>query len=83
MTNDFPNQLRTLREAKGWTQAELARRCGDWHASLISQYEGGSRSPGIDNLVKLCADKLVFGLHKLYPKVCPMCEGHGIIWRSR
>lgn len=53
---EFGRRLCAYREKKGLTQAELARRC-DLTASWVSHFERGSRSPNIQNLVRL-ADAL-------------------------
>lgn len=37
------NKLRTAREAQGISQAELARRAGDWRQATLSLYETGRR----------------------------------------
>lgn len=38
------NGIRRLRESKGWTQAELAKRLGT-HIHVVSHWEQGSRNP--------------------------------------
>jgi transcriptional regulator with XRE-family HTH domain len=48
----FSEQLRSVRLAKGLTQAELAVRCG-LHPNAIAQFECGGREPSLKNLVKL------------------------------
>lgn len=53
----FAERLYELREARGWTQLELARRAfGDrsnWHSS-VCLYERGKQAPGLDRLVMIC-----------------------------
>ena len=49
----FGLRLQAWRTAHGLTQEQLAKKC-DWHPSLISHYENGTRLPGIKNLEDLC-----------------------------
>ena len=56
-------RVRNLREARGWTQRELARRAGIASKSVISYYELGERHPTLDNLVLLAK---VFGVSTDY-----------------
>jgi len=53
MKPPFYMRLKEWRRANGLTQEELARKCG-WHPSLVGQYEGGTRLPGLVNLKELC-----------------------------
>jgi len=55
-TDVFPERLRTAREKRGLTQAELAKRAG-LQDSAISHFENGARKPSFDNLRRL-ADAL-------------------------
>ena len=49
----FGVRLRELREARGWTQEEVAERAG-LAASVVSHFETGVRGkPSADNLVKI------------------------------
>lgn len=54
MTRDaeFCRRLRLLRERVGFTQSELEKRAG-LPAMLVSQYETGSRAPGLANIKAL------------------------------
>ena len=52
----FGRRLAAFREKKGITQAELGNRTG-LTASWVCHYERGSRSPNLENLVRL-ADAL-------------------------
>jgi len=52
----LPEQLATLRERKGLSQADLAKRTG-LQVSAISHFEKGRRSPSAANLQRL-ADAL-------------------------
>lgn len=45
----FATRLRLARIAKGWTQTELADRCG-LQAGEINHYEAGRRLPSFENL---------------------------------
>jgi len=47
-----PLRLRELREARGWTASELARRVGRAHP-WISRVESGSQAPTLYNAVML------------------------------
>lgn len=53
-SQEFGEKLRSLREAKGWSQAELARRSGVRQAN-ISRYEQGLREPSWSIAVALAA----------------------------
>lgn len=44
--------LRLLRNEKGWTQGEVARRAG-LSVSMLSHYESGKRKPSLDSLGRL------------------------------
>lgn len=48
----FADNLRRLRELRGWTQVELGKRCSLSQNSL-SGYESGRHKPQIESLVKL------------------------------
>lgn len=52
MSDTFPARLRSVRELRGWTQAELAQRAG-LPPTSISHFEGGTRKPSFDNLRRL------------------------------
>ena len=51
-TDVFPERLRTARELRGWSQSDLASRCG-MPTSSVGHFEGGTRKPSFDNLRKL------------------------------
>ncbi|MFA9413894.1 MULTISPECIES: helix-turn-helix domain-containing protein [unclassified Streptococcus] len=65
--NKFPEQLKTLRTQKSWSQDDLANQL---HLSrqAISRWENGETSPDLDTLVKLASifevtlDELVTGV---------------------
>jgi len=50
---EFKDRLKMLREEKGMTQEELARRVGLEERSTISHWEKGRQGPSRDLLVKL------------------------------
>lgn len=52
----FAKRLLSIRTLKGWTQTELANKCG-MHLAAISHFECGRRRPSMKNLIKL-ADAL-------------------------
>lgn len=56
MLNIFAERLRSVRELRGWSQAELAQ-AARLQSTAVSHFETGSRSPSFDNLKKL-ADAL-------------------------
>jgi transcriptional regulator with XRE-family HTH domain len=49
----FAEKLRELREAKGWTQTELAERSGTAQQS-VANWENGTRVPALDSAQALC-----------------------------
>lgn len=62
-------RVRQLRKEKGWSQEELANRCGV-SLNFIGQIERGTRSMSLDTFAKLCtelettADALLWGDRK-------------------
>ncbi len=50
--NTFGKKLRDAREAKGFSQAELARQIGSHH-SIIGKYERDEVKPTVDVIKKL------------------------------
>ena len=47
------NRIRALRKARGWSQAELARRL-KVNKSTVGFYETGERSPSYEVLLQIC-----------------------------
>lgn len=47
-------RIKILREAKGWSQAQLGEKVGVT-ASAVSYWENGVRDPGVETLRKLAA----------------------------
>jgi transcriptional regulator with XRE-family HTH domain len=58
------HRVRALRTGRGWTQAELARRC-DLHRTFIGSVERGERNVSILNL-RLLARVLRVPLPELF-----------------
>ena len=56
---ELGDRIWKLREARGWSQRELARRAGIASKSVISYYELGERHPTLENLVRIAK---VFGV---------------------
>ncbi len=48
----FAFHLRRVREVCGWTQEELAQRCG-LQPAAISHFETGHRTPSLGNFIKV------------------------------
>lgn len=51
---DFGEKLKTLRQAKGLTQKQLALQLG-LSKSVVSSYENGFRYPSFDVLIKIAS----------------------------
>ena len=49
----FPRTLKELREEKGLTQVELAKKLNFKNGTVISNWETGERKPDIENLLLL------------------------------
>lgn len=60
-------RIRQIRKAKGWSQDELARKCGI-SMSFLGHIERGTRIMSLETLVSICgaleagADELLFGV---------------------
>lgn len=69
MTATVGAQIRAAREAKGWTQLDLAKACG-WAdkdsggQGRISHYEKGRREPGVEE-IRIIADALGVSMEQL------------------
>jgi len=48
----FGERMRELRQKRGWTQVELAARCG-FPQARISELERGARSPNLVTMLRL------------------------------
>ncbi len=68
--------LRRLREARDWTQADLAKRAGLAFSSIQALESGRTTNPSLQTLTKLadalCVDvgKLTCGQYKAVPGTC-------------
>jgi transcriptional regulator with XRE-family HTH domain len=51
---DFGDAVRAARKRSGWSQTELAQRCGV-HLNTVSQVERGSADPRLSTLQALAA----------------------------
>lgn len=67
----MPNVFTTVRTARGWTQAELARQLGCSRAA-VSLYEIGARRPETETAYRLldlaAAGGLTLSLEDVYPR---------------
>jgi ribosome-binding protein aMBF1 (putative translation factor) len=64
LLKNFSNHLRKLREKKGLTNAEMARRCL-MDRSNYSRYESGTANPSLSTL-KLFAEAMEISLEELF-----------------
>ncbi|KMY49536.1 helix-turn-helix domain-containing protein [Peribacillus loiseleuriae] len=70
MSNLTPKILENLREKKGWTKTEVARRLGMKTVSTYANWEYGIRTPDKDMLAKISklygitTDYLITGIDK-------------------
>lgn len=62
---DLGERVRRQRQARGWTQQQLAERC-ELHRTFIGSVERGERNVSILNL-RLIAGVLRVGLSELLP----------------
>ncbi|MBF8436188.1 helix-turn-helix transcriptional regulator [Halanaerobiaceae bacterium Z-7014] len=51
--NIFSERLKELRESKGLTMVDLSRKMGSISQSALSNYEAGTRKPGLEILMEL------------------------------
>ena len=51
-TDMFPERLKAARDLRGWSQNDLALRCG-MPQSSVGHFEGGTRKPSFDTLSRL------------------------------
>lgn len=49
------SRIRSAREAKGLTQAQLAEKVGNIKSSVVSMWENGNSRPDLDRFSRLCA----------------------------
>ncbi len=76
MAYEFKDVLRKAREARGFTQAELANRAR-LQAAAISHFETGQRAPSFDNLRKL-SDALTVSVDYLLGRIDEEQHGQGL-----
>ncbi len=82
-------RIRQLRKAKGWSQGELAEKCGI-SMSFLGHIERGSRIMSMETFVNICealdagADELLWGVAGVSDVVLGMWKGqNSISGRSR
>lgn len=52
LVRGFGERVRQFRRVRGWTQAELAIRCGFSHSTMVANYErSGGNSPNLRSLI--------------------------------
>ena len=76
MEKDFQYRLRLVRESRGLSQADLAKKTG-LQPAAISHFETGQRSPSFDNLRKL-SDALNVSVDYLLGRIDEEKHGKGI-----
>lgn len=76
MPDEFKDRLRKTREARGLTQADLAKKTG-LQAAAISHFETAQRAPSFDNLRKL-SDALNVSVDYLLGRIDEEQHGQGI-----
>lgn len=76
MATEFQERLRKMREARGFTQADLAKKTG-LQAAAISHFETAQRAPSFDNLRKL-SDALNVSVDYLLGRIDEAQHGQGI-----
>lgn len=74
-------EVKRLREARGWIQAKLAVEAG-MAPSAVNQIENGKRSPSANSLNKL-AGALGVEVADLFPKRPPRYVCRLTTWRAR
>ena len=78
MPSEFEKRLRISREARGLSQADLAKRTG-LQPAAVSHFETGHRSPSFENLRKL-SDALGVSVDYLLGRIDE--EQHGVGFAS-
>lgn len=76
MAAEFEIRLKRTREARGWSQLDLAHRTG-LQPAAISHFETGHRSPSFDNLRKL-SDALGVSVDYLLGRIDEEQHGTGM-----
>ena len=75
MAAEFKDRLKEMREFRGLTQADLAKKTG-LQPAAVSHFETGQRSPSFDNLRKL-ADALAVSSDFLLGRIDEREHGKG------
>ena len=76
MSTPFPDRLRDAREARGFSQSDLAKRAS-LQSAAISHFETGRRAPSFDNLQKL-ATALSVSVDFLLGRIDEKKHGQGL-----
>ena len=76
MNTIFEDRLREIRESRGLTQSDLAKKAG-LQAAAISHFETGKRAPSFANL-KLLSDALNISVDYLLGRIDHEQHGHGL-----
>ena len=76
MSENFQTRLRSVREQRGHSQAELAAKAG-LQPAAISHFETGQRSPSFENLKRL-SDALAVSVDYLLGRIDEQQHGQGM-----
>jgi len=76
MSDNFKTRLRSVREERGYSQAELANKSG-LQPAAISHFETGQRSPSFENLKRL-SDALDISVDYLLGRIDEKQHGQGM-----
>jgi len=76
MSPQFQSRLRQIRESRGLTQADLAKKAR-LQAAAVSHFETGQRSPSFENLRKL-SDALNVSVDFLLGRIDEEKHGQGL-----
>lgn len=76
MGSEFENRLKKTRDARGLSQADLAKKTG-LQPAAVSHFETGNRSPSFDNLRKL-SDALGVSVDYLLGRIDEEQHGTGM-----
>lgn len=76
MSVEFNNRLKETREARGWSQSDLAKKAG-LQPAAISHFETAQRSPSFENLRKL-SDALSVSIDYLIGRIDEEQHGQGM-----
>lgn len=76
MKQEFQDRLKKTREARGWSQSDLAKKTG-LQPAAVSHFETGQRSPSFENLGKL-SDALSVSIDYLIGRIDEEQHGQGM-----